>query len=46
MYKIEPLNKHPDCYQKVIDLIEESYKYSQDESFAIDFYPLINEKNW
>lgn len=42
--KIISLNERPHLKEKTIKLIEECFEYTK-SSFAIDFYPLINDNN-
>lgn len=43
--KITNLKESPLLKEQTIDLIEKSFGYESENSFEIDFYPLINEKN-
>lgn len=42
---IKTLKDFPNKRDETIKLIEKSFDYSKDNSFEIDFYPLMNEKN-
>jgi predicted N-acetyltransferase YhbS len=44
--KITTLSEQPDLIDQATGLIETQLGYSFDNSFAVDFYPLFNEKNW
>lgn len=43
--EITTLDHKPEYFNQVISLIEESFGYEEQHSFAIDFYPLINRYN-
>ncbi len=43
--KYTNLAKSPELEQKVLSLIEKSFDYSTENSFATDFYPLMNPNN-
>lgn len=43
--KFSNLKESPQFLAKTIKLIEESFEYEKQNSFEVDFYPLINEKN-
>lgn len=36
----------PDFYDEVITLIEKSFSYKDEYSYAVDFAPLVNSTNW
>jgi predicted N-acetyltransferase YhbS len=40
------LKGHPHYYQQTLKLIEKSFGYKEDHSFAIDFAPLMDQSNW
>jgi predicted acetyltransferase len=42
---IHNLKKFPDYYNKVIELIHNNFQYNNDNSFEIDFHPLISKQN-
>ncbi len=39
------LAQNPKYYKKTLQLIEKNFKYDVKNSFAVDFYPLVEEKN-
>ncbi|MCO4755663.1 MAG: GNAT family N-acetyltransferase [Bacteriovoracaceae bacterium] len=44
--KLTNLQARPDKYLDTMSLIERSFNYSDENSFAVDFYPLVNKSNW
>jgi predicted N-acetyltransferase YhbS len=44
--KLTNLYASPDKYQDTIKLIESEFHYSKENSFEIDFYPLVTKDNW
>jgi hypothetical protein len=46
MFKIITLQENPHYLDTMINLIEKLYGYDEKNSFAIDFYALINKENW
>jgi predicted N-acetyltransferase YhbS len=40
------LKSHPDYYRQTLALIEKSFGYEEEHSFAIDFAPLMDQSNW
>lgn len=42
---ITNLKESPQFKEQTLNLIEKSFEYSNENSFAIDFYPLMSEKN-
>ena len=40
------LLERPDLFDKTLQIIEKSFDYSEDNSFSIDFSPLVMKKNW
>lgn len=45
MGKIFPLKEKPSCFEATLKLIEDSFKYKKEFSFATDFAPLIDKTN-
>ena len=43
--KLTNLEKDPQFVQEVLNLIENSFGYTKDSSFAVDFYPLMKKEN-
>lgn len=46
MIRISTLLDSPEYYDEVISLIEKSFSYKDEYSYAIDFAPLVNSTNW
>jgi len=46
MFKIIQLSKKPNLFLETVKLIEKNYEYSPTNSYKVDFYPLMNKKNW
>jgi hypothetical protein len=40
------LKDYPQYYQQTISLIEKSFGYQKEFSFAVDFAPLMDQENW
>jgi GNAT superfamily N-acetyltransferase len=45
-YIISDLSKHPELYNDVLNLIEQEFKYSNENKFRIDFAPLVDPINF
>ena len=45
MGKIYPLSERPSCFEATIKLIEKSFGYQRENSFEIDFAPLVDKSN-
>jgi predicted N-acetyltransferase YhbS len=43
--EITTLEKKPNVFEKCLKLIEKSFGYKNSHSFAVDFYPLVNDEN-
>ncbi|MCO4794961.1 MAG: GNAT family N-acetyltransferase [Bacteriovoracaceae bacterium] len=43
--KYHNLEEKPELYKETIDLIEKSFNYSKDNSYEIDFAPLVHQTN-
>ncbi|MCB9060347.1 MAG: GNAT family N-acetyltransferase [Halobacteriovoraceae bacterium] len=46
MREVKSLNQHPEYYDHLLISLEESFKYSKENQFKIDFYPLMRKENW
>lgn len=44
-FKFSNLKESPDSYNQTIELIEKSFGYTKNNSFEVDFFPLISPKN-
>jgi predicted N-acetyltransferase YhbS len=44
--QISTLEARPELAEMANQLIEASFEYSSQHSFATDFYPLVNKENW
>lgn len=45
-YMLTTLAKNPEYFDETIALIEKEFHYSKENSFAVDFYPLVNPLNF
>lgn len=44
--KVTNLRARPEKYQDTLSLIEAAFGYERENSFEVDFYPLIKKSNW
>lgn len=44
--KLTNLHTCPDYYEDTLSLIESSFSYKKDYSYAVDFSPLMSKSNW
>ena len=40
------LDKNPDLFDQLTNLIPKCFNYPKDQSFKVDFFPLMEKENW